>query len=105
MWIRAAFWLGRPVAGNEREFRDLIDTSLIPAFKQLPGVVQAQALWAHRHEPGAPDIACQFLVHFTRFEEIDAMRRSPERAALDPLIKQVIALFNGAISHIDYEVG
>ena len=105
MWIRSAFWLGQPKAGEEARFRELINRQAIPGFGALPGVLSAKALWPGRLEDSPPAICCQFLVEFAQREDIERMRSSPERAALGPLMRDIISLFDGKVSHIDYDVG
>ncbi|WP_375404706.1 hypothetical protein, partial [uncultured Sphingomonas sp.] len=78
MWIRSAFWVGRPHA--EDVFRTAILDELVPALRELPGVLDAQALWPRRLEDDPPAIYCQILVHFASEVDVDRMLASPERA-------------------------
>ena len=105
MWIRAAFWTGQPRSGENDAFTEAIDVELASALKRLPGVMDVKVLWARRREDGAPDLYCQVQVYFKSLFDVEQMLNSPERAALRPRIKEVAGLFDGALSHIDYEVG
>ena len=105
MWIRSAFWTGMPKAGSADRFHDAIDGMLVPALRALPGVRDAHALWPRRHEDQPPPIACQILVHFDSREDVDLMLASPERRDLRTRVVEIAGLFDGAVSHIDYEVG
>ncbi|WP_375429378.1 hypothetical protein, partial [uncultured Sphingomonas sp.] len=78
MWIRSAFWVGRPHA--EDVFRTAVLDELVPALRKLPGVLDAQALWPRRLEDDPPAIHCQILVHFASEVDVDRMLASPERA-------------------------
>jgi hypothetical protein len=78
---------------------------LVPALQRLPGVDSARSLWPRRLEDAPPNIACQILVEFSGLGRVDLMLASPERQALRARVKEVAALFDGTISHIDYEVG
>ena len=101
MWIRSAFWIGRPHADDA--FRDAVLDELVPALRALPGVEDAQALWPRRLEDGPPAIHCQILVRFASEADVDRMLASPERAAMRARVREIAASFDGSISHIDYE--
>jgi len=105
MWIRSAFWIGSPKAGQEEEFRARMDQVLVPAMRALPGVRDAKALWPRKREDDPPNIACQFIVEFDSRTDVDRMLASAERAALRPHVLAVKAMFEGQFSHIEYEVG
>lgn len=105
MWIRSAFWVGATKAGMEDAFRNAIDASLVPTIRALPGVSGAKALWPVRLEDSPPAIACQVLVEFESREHVDRMLASNERRAMREGVVGIKALFDGTISHIDYEVG
>ncbi|MDB5583756.1 MAG: hypothetical protein JWR80_8932 [Bradyrhizobium sp.] len=53
---------------------------------------------------GPPDIACQIIVEFASLAEVDRMLASPERQALRARVREIAGMFDGAISHIDFEV-
>ena len=105
MLIRSAFWIGKPKPGSETEFRRRIDEDLIPAMRRFPGVRDARALWPERREDDPPDIACQVLVEFPDADDLQRMLDSPERRALRPQVLEAVALFDGRMSHIEFEVG
>ena len=105
MWIRSAFWTGSVRPGQEGRFQDAVDRELVPALRQLPGVADANSLWPRRREDQPPNIACQVIVEFAERDDVDKMLASPERHALRVRVKEIAALFDGTISHIDYEVG
>lgn len=104
MWIRAAFWTGKPRSGQEAAFASAIDEEIIPALKRLPAVKDAAALWPKRLEDSPPPIACQILVYFDDEAAVDTMLASPERHALRDRVRSVAQMFDGTISHIDYEM-
>ena len=105
MWIRSAFWTGRVKPGNEAAFRNAIDDELVPALRRLPAVKGVRALWPQRLEDQPPNIACQIVVEFDDRDGVDRMLASPERQQVRGRVKELLPLFDGAISHIDYEVG
>ena len=77
---------------------------LLPTLRVLPGVLAARALWPTLHEDQPPQVACQVLVEFANREELDRMLASPERQAMRSRVKELLTLFDGALSHIEYEV-
>lgn len=105
MWIRSAFWTGRPRDGQEAAFQAAIEDELVPGLKALPFVDDAKSLWPRRLEDNPPGVHCQILVEFASLDALDGMLASAERQALRTRVREVAALFDGAISHIDYEVG
>lgn len=105
MWIRSAFWVGRPQAGLEADFDHAIVTELVPGLNRLPGVSSARALWPRRREGNPPDIHCQVIVEFADDSAMQTMLASDSRKALRARVGEIATMFDGAISHIDYEVG
>ena len=104
MLIRSAFLVGQAKPNAEDQFRQLIDSLLVPTIRALPGVSGARALWPIRREDSPPDIACQILVEFQTRDHMDRMLASAERRAMREQMVGIKALFEGAISHIEYEV-
>lgn len=102
--IRTAFWQGTPKPGAEQQWRDLIVQELLPAFRAVPGVHDAKACWPDKREDDPPGIACQFIVEFASQADLQRMLASPERAAIRPQVQRALALFDGHVSHIEYQV-
>lgn len=102
--IRSAFWVGQVKAGAEADFRTLLDQKLLATMKALPGVHDAQVLWPTLHEDQPPQVACQVLVMFNSREDLARMLSSQERQAMRPDVVALRAMFDGAISHIEYDV-
>lgn len=105
MWVRSAFWTGAAKPGSEEAFRAAIDGELVPALMTLPGVIGARSLWPRKLEDSPPAIACQVEVEFATRADVDRMLASEGRAKLRLRVREIAGMFDGAISHIDYEVG
>lgn len=105
MWVRSAFWTGAPKPGSEASFEAAVNGELVPRLKTLPGVRDARALWPRRLEDNPPAIHCQVLVEYDSREDVDLMLASDGRKALRARVVEIAGMFDGAISHIDYEVG
>ena len=103
--IRSAFWVGVPRDAMAPDFDSAVNAELVPALGVLPGVSKARALWPRRLEDSPPGIYCQVIVEFADFAALETMLASPERLALRSRVQEVAAMFDGTISHIDYEVG
>ncbi|MGE4431153.1 MAG: hypothetical protein AB7E05_10490 [Sphingobium sp.] len=104
MLIRAAYWLGKPKEGEEEQFRAIISGELVPTMRGFPGVGSVRLLWPQEHEEGAPPLYCQVLVEFADEAGRTAMMTSPDRAALRPRVLDAVALFDGTMAHVDFEV-
>lgn len=104
MWIRTGLFVGRPKAGQEHEFRHLVDTELAAALRALPGVRHLYMLWAQRLDEGTPPIVCQIVMHFDDRDAIDAMMASPERLTMRSNAGKILDMFDGRLLHVDYEV-
>lgn len=104
MWIRSAFWIGMVKPGCDGEFRALMDTVLLPGLAALPGVRSASALWPVHREDNPPAIACQVLVAFEDRDSLERMMASAGRRELRPHVAAAHTLFDGTMSHIEYEV-
>ena len=105
MWVRSAYWIGAVRSGREAEFASLLDGALVPAMRRLPGVRAVRTLWPKRREDDPPDLACQVVVEFADHAGLERMLGSSERQALRPSVLALREMFDGALSHIDFEVG
>jgi hypothetical protein len=103
-WIRTAFWHGAPRPDSAAAWRVVIEQELLPAFRAMPGVHDAKACWPDKREDNPPDIACQFIVEFSSRAELERMLACPERAAVRGLVQRAKDLFEGHVSHIEYQV-
>lgn len=103
MIIRSAYWVGAPRRGAEQAFRDLVEQALLPAMRRFPGVRAVHGLWPTRFEDAPPAIALQVLVVFDSPADAQRMLDSEERKALRPRVREAAGLFEGRLSHIDFE--
>jgi hypothetical protein len=104
MWIRSALWIGAPRKGAENEFAEAVNHQLLPAIRACPGVSGVSALWPRKLEDDPPQIACQILIEFAQEADIAKMLASPERAEMRAKVPPITALFEGSVSHVNYEV-
>ena len=104
MMIRSAFWVGRPKPGQDIRFRAILSGEVMPMMRALPGVGSAEVLWPVEREDAPPDIACQILVRFENRAEMERMLGSSERRGMRGKVAELRSLFDGVMSHINYEV-
>jgi len=104
MWIRSAFWIGTPKAGSEDQFVHAVNEVLLPLLKACPGVKDVLVLWPHDREDNPPVVACQIALFFEEKQHIAQMLASPERSAMRHSVPAIAALFDGHVSHINFEV-
>ncbi|NML43898.1 hypothetical protein HHL11_09070 [Ramlibacter sp. G-1-2-2] len=103
MFIRSAFWVGAPKPGAAAQFQQLMESVLLPAMRAMPGVHSVRALWPTKLEDAPPAIACQVLVEFASRADAERMLASEERKALRPRVLEAVGLFDGHLSHIEFE--
>jgi hypothetical protein len=104
MLIRSAFWIGQPKPQQGDRLKALINDELIPAMRQFPGVSAVRALWPKDREDNPPGIYCQVILEYASAEEMRHMMESKARADLRPQVIAAVGLFDGTLSHINYEV-
>ena len=105
MWVRSAYWMGTIRPGREADFAEALDGELAPAMRRLPGVQGVRTLWPKRREDDPPALACQVVVDFADHAGLERMLASSERQALRPRVLALREMFEGELSHIDFEVG
>lgn len=101
--IRSAYWIGTVKPGHEQSFADLLNQTLIPMMRRLPGVRNARAMWPQLREDSPPEIACQVLVEFDSHDDRARMKASAERAAMRPHVHELAAKFDGHMSHVEFD--
>ena len=103
MYVRSAYWLGAPRPGVEQKFRDLIEREVLPAMRAMPGVSAVHGLWPVKLEDNPPPIALQVVVHYASMADAQRMLACDERKALRPRVLEAAAMFDGTMSHIEFE--
>jgi hypothetical protein len=100
---RCAYFLGKPVAGKEAEFKAAM-SGMAGIFGSLPGVKFGHLEWPFYFETDAIGVYAVMRLHFERPEDIDVMIASPERnQARAKFAEQVLPLFEGKVTHINYQ--
>ncbi|MDR3472269.1 MAG: hypothetical protein P4M09_11350 [Devosia sp.] len=103
-WIRSAFWVGACKAGARDRFVSTMNEAIVPALRAMPGVSTARALWPDTFEDGPPAMICQLIVEFRSRDDLDLMLASDERKAMRLIVIELLGLFDGGLSHINYRV-
>lgn len=102
--IRSAFWCGTIKPGMESAFQHTMDSVLIPLIRGIPGVKDANCLWPTSREDNPPLVVCQVLVEFASRDDLATMLASPERASMHAHVVGLKDMFDGSLSHIEYDV-
>lgn len=100
---RYAYFVGQPVQGKSEQLISQLQ-AIVAGFAKLPGVQSAQLELPRYFEPGAPQIYAAVRISFNTLEDIDIALATPERQRLrQEFVENVAPLFDGTISHINYE--
>jgi antibiotic biosynthesis monooxygenase (ABM) superfamily enzyme len=102
--IRSAFWCGNIKPGMEGAFQHTMDSVLIPLLRGIPGVKDANCLWPTSREDNPPVVVCQVLVEFASRDDLATMLASPERATMRAHVVGLKEMFDGSLSHIEFNV-
>lgn len=104
MWVRVGYFEGKVLDGAEERFIGAINEIIVPGIAACPGVLGVKALWPCKFEDRDDRLACQLVVELAKEEDIATMLASPERDAMrERLVSEVLPLFDGRISHINFE--
>ena len=104
MMIRTALWIGKAKLGQEGRLKAMLDEELIPAMRKFPGVANIKLMWARDFEDSPPEVFCQVLIEYASPEGMRQMLACSDRAALRPQVLEALGMFDGSVSHINYEV-
>jgi antibiotic biosynthesis monooxygenase (ABM) superfamily enzyme len=104
MWARCGYFFGTVKPGCEAEFDAAWDGFLADAIRAYPGVRSFRLFRSRRREPGCPGIYQMTELRLESQAAIEVMLASPERAANLARVKDVLALFEGKVVHIDYQI-
>ena len=73
-------------------------------MSRLPGNRAAQALWPREREAGAPT-TCLVLEHvYDSAGALAAALASPQREVMRNCLAEVLPLFEGEVTHVNYDV-
>ncbi len=104
MFIRSAYFVGKPFPGKEAEFRQLLQGALklYMGFKNIRG---AQFLEAREVEEGAPAIYATLQLRFDSESDLQAALATPFRQEMRSyFLNSVFPLFDGTAKHINHHV-
>lgn len=104
MWIRAAYFDGKLLDDCKAEFIAAMENVIMPSIRSCPGLRKASVWWPRQYEDRSEDIFCQIIAEFDSEEGIAEMLGSPERRETREKLKQLLPMFEGVISHINFEV-
>ena len=102
--VRSALWTGTVRPGLEERFAAGINDTMIPILRSLPGVQEAWAMWPVLRQDNPPELACQVIITFEQREDLARMLSSAGRALMRPAVRELQAMFDGTLSHIEFDL-
>lgn len=104
MFIRSAYFTGRPVPGQE----DLLHSRLgevLQMYLGLPKIRAAQLLSAKDIEEGGPNLHATLQLCFDNEADLLAALATPYRQTLRThFLEQIFPLFEGTVKHVNHAV-
>ena len=103
MIIRCAFFRGRVKPGCHSHFDAVLDTDLVPLWRQFPGVEEVRLLRPVSTDAGAPDIHLVLATRYPDLATMEAALRSPQREATRDPTRRLLDLFDGDVFHTTFD--
>ena len=103
MIVRQAFFEGAVHAGREEEFRDFVETRLLPMWRRFPGVREVRVLFARSRDDGAPAFPLSLAMSFDDEAALAAALEAPIRYQSRAVTAELMAMFDGRIHHHVFE--
>lgn len=104
MFMRCAYFVGRPVRGKEAELHARL-TDALTMYQGFDKIRSVQLLLAKESEEGAPDIYATLQLCFAEEAELQAALASPFRQQMRAyFVDTVFPPFEGSVKHINHAV-
>lgn len=104
MYMRCAYFVGRPVRGKEAEFHSRLNDAL-KMYMGFEKILSVQLLCGKEFEDGAPDIHATLQLCFDNEADLQAALASPFRQEMRSyFVDTVFPLFDGSVKHINHMV-
>lgn len=104
MFVRCAYFMGHPVAGQEAVLRErLLET--LQLYMKFDKIRSVQLLTAQEVEAGAPEIHATLQLVFDSERDLLEALATPYRQQLRAhFAEKILPLFEGTIKHINHAV-
>jgi antibiotic biosynthesis monooxygenase (ABM) superfamily enzyme len=103
MIIRCAFFRGRIKPGREAEFEGMLETVLVPLWRQFPSVQEVRLLRRADADAQAPDIHLVLATRYPDLATMEAALSSPAREATRGPTRDLLGLFDGEVFHVTFD--
>ncbi len=104
MFMRCAYFLGKPLAGRDAEFHASLQ-GIMQRYWGFEKIRAVQLLSAREHEEGAPPVYATLQLCFDNEADLQEALTSPYRQALRAQFAEtVLPLFEGQVKHINHAV-
>lgn len=104
MYVRSAYFVGKPFPGKEAEFRQRMQEA-VKLYLGFKNIRAAQFMDARDADEGAPGIYATLQLCFDNESDLQAALATPFRQEMrSHFLNNVFPLFDGAAKHINHQV-
>eukprot|EP01037_Dinobryon_pediforme_P014901 gene14901-15038_t len=104
MFKRLAFFEGAILPGREAEFDAYISERLVPLWTQFPRALRVETMREVEAEDGSHRYPLVLEISYPDKQAIEAALASAVRAESREMTKGLLAMFNGRVFHVVYEL-
>ena len=102
---RLAYFEGSIHAGREAEFAEYLERRLLPLWRQFPGAAYVEILREAEAEDGSHRYPLILAISYPDTAAMAQALASPQRAESREVTKGLLAMFEGRVFHVVYDVG
>lgn len=100
MITRYALFQGTVAANRMAEFKDRVETELLPTWMVYPGAAAVRVAFTSEWDGGAPEVPLVLAIDFPTKDDLERALRSQERLDSRAATERVLpGLFEGNIFH------
>ncbi|MDQ0137713.1 hypothetical protein J2T08_005657 [Neorhizobium galegae] len=103
MLTRTAVFEGSIHEGKTEEFFALVETRLIPLWRQFPHAQNVRVLRPVKPDADAPDVALMLAIDFPSLAAIDEALASDTRTKARAATMEMLEMFTGRFYHIVFD--
>ena len=104
MFIRCAYFVGKPIPGKEAQLRARLAETL-GLYMGFDKIRRVQLLSTQAAEEGAPDVFACLQLSFDTEQDLQQALATPYRQQLRAhFAEAVLPLFDGTVKHINHQV-
>ena len=104
MYVRVGYFVGDVSDANRSRFERGLRDDIMPMVARLPGVIDARLMWGREYEDRAPRVHAAIMLSFASPEAVQVALASPGRTAMRGKLAELLPLFDGYITHVNFAV-